>query len=203
MKVRVFVTDLLDANCYLISHQDQAIIVDPAGIGEEILEVLKEEQLKLIAVINTHGHVDHIAGNAWLKDKTGAPILIHRDDAEYLTNPDLNLSPFVSNDIIGPPADQVLDDQTVIHVGGEELKVIHTPGHTPGGICLLGPSFLISGDTLFKHSVGRSDFPGGDSRVLRESILKLKQLPPETIVYPGHGESTTIGDEIKYNMFMR
>lgn len=203
MEVKVFVSDLLEANCYLISHQAQGIVVDPAGIGEEVLSYLEENQIKLLAVINTHGHGDHIAGNAWLKEKTGVPIIIHQADAEYLTNTDLNLSSFIGYEVSGPPADQLLEDGSIIQVGDQELRVIHTPGHTPGGICLLAPGFLISGDTLFKHSVGRSDLPGGDSQILKESIMKLKELPGDTVVYPGHGPSTTIEAEIQHNMFMR
>lgn len=203
MQVKRFITELLDANCYVIISQGLAVIVDPAGIGEEVLTYLKEKQAKLIGIINTHGHVDHIAGNAWLKDKTGAPILIHHADAPYLTEPSLNLSNFLGQEITGPPADRLLNDKDIIQLGTDKLEVIHTPGHTPGGICLFGPGFLISGDTLFKSSVGRSDFPGGDGQILKESIMKLRELPLDTLVYPGHGASSTIGDEINNNLFMR
>lgn len=204
MEVRKFVSRLLAVNCYVVSEQDTAIVIDPVIEGEAVLAYLQARQLKLAAIINTHGHADHIAGNQWFREQTGAPVWIHATDAAYLTDPALNLSSMVMGEgMKSPEAERLLKDGDQIALGTAFLTVIHTPGHTPGSICLLGPGVLFSGDTLFRSSVGRSDFPGGDARVLRESLQKLKELPPATKIYPGHGQETTMAEELAHNFFLR
>jgi len=204
MEVRKFVSRLLAVNCYVVSEQDTAIVIDPVIEGEAVLAYLQARQLKLAAIINTHGHADHIAGNQWFREQTGAPVWIHAADAVYLTDPALNLSSMVMGEgMKSPEAERLLKDGDQIALGTASLTVIHTPGHTPGSICLLGPGVLFSGDTLFRSSVGRSDFPGGDARVLRESLQKLKELPPATRIYPGHGQETTMAEELAHNFFLR
>ena len=204
MEVRKFVSRLLAVNCYVVSEQDTAIVIDPVIEGEAVLAYLQARQLKLAAIINTHGHADHIAGNQWFREQTGAPVWIHAADAVYLTDPALNLSSMVMGEgMKSPEAERLLKDGDQIALGTAFLTVIHTPGHTPGSICLLGPGVLFSGDTLFRSSVGRSDFPGGDARVLRESLQKLKELPPATRIYPGHGQETTMAEELAHNFFLR
>jgi len=204
MEVRKFVSRLLAVNCYVVSEQDTAIVIDPVIEGEAVLAYLQARQLKLAAIINTHGHADHIAGNQWFREQTGAPVWIHAADAAYLTDPALNLSSMVMGEgMKSPEAERLLKDGDQIALGTAFLTVIHTPGHTPGSICLLGPGVLFSGDTLFRSSVGRSDFPGGDARVLRESLQKLKELPPATRIYPGHGQETTMAEELAHNFFLR
>ena len=144
-------------------------------------------------------------GNQRLRAATRAPIWIHQDDGPYLTDPNLNLAPLVTGgNYVGPAADRLLSHGEIIKVGGLELEVIHTPGHSPGSVCLLGPGFLFSGDTLFALSIGRSDLPGGDGKVLQESLKKLVQkVPTDTIIYPGHGEGTTMKRELTHNPFLR
>lgn len=204
MKIKVFPTDLLGANCYLVYNQNQAVVVDPAGVGDELTTVLTTLQLELIAIINTHGHVDHIMGNSWIKARTKAPIMIHEADGTYLDDPDLNLSVWVGGtSLTGPSADVLLVDQQMIEIGDKQLQVIHTPGHTPGCICLYHPDMLLSGDTLFKSAVGRTDLPGGNSHQLKNSLQKLKKLPGDTVVYPGHGQQSTIANEIQHNRYLR
>lgn len=205
MEVITFPTELLGANCYLIVHQGQAIVVDPAGIDLTYLEdSLVRQQAEIIAIINTHGHIDHTMANGKLKEKFKVPIMIHEADSNYLTDATLNLSTQILGvEVNEPGADQLLTDNQLIELGDFDLTVIHTPGHTPGGICLLGSDFLLSGDTLFRASIGRSDLPYGDPVALKESINRLKTLEPGLIVYPGHGPQSTIEYELANNPFMR
>ena len=138
-----------------------------------------------------------------MKELTNAKICIHQFDNDKLTNPELNFSIFFDYYVISPPADKFLEDNEIITIGSEQLKVLHTPGHSPGSICLLGDGFLITGDTLFFEGVGRTDLPGSDEDKLRNSIEeKLFILPDRTKVFPGHGGVTTIGHEKKYNPFI-
>jgi glyoxylase-like metal-dependent hydrolase (beta-lactamase superfamily II) len=151
-------------------------------------------------VVLTHGHYDHIGGLEQLKQTTGAAILIHDLDAYLLLNPIANGSLIFGRSFHTPQADKMLTDGDVIPFGNHSLKVIHTPGHTRGGICLASPGFILSGDTLFRNSVGRTDLPGSEPEKLIPSIRKkLLSLPDETKVYPGHGDSSTIGHERKRN----
>lgn len=204
MEIRKFVSRMMAVNCYVVSEQDTAVVIDPVVEVEMILDYLRKQELKLLAIVNTHGHADHIAGNQRLAVETGAPVWIHEADAAYLADPALNLSQMVLGEgMTSPKAERLLTDGDQITVGGTVLTVIHTPGHTPGSICLLGSGALFSGDTLFKASVGRSDFPGGDGKILRQSLQKLKKLPPETIIYPGHGQETSLKEELAHNFFLR
>jgi len=163
---------------------------------------MRERNLTVKAIVNTHGHADHIAGNAWFMEKTGAPLLIHIDEEAYLSSEELNLARLVRAEFPVVKADRLLKDGDFIPVGDGKLEVLHTPGHSPGGISLYAPGFVISGDTLFQGSVGRWDLPNGDRDVLQESVLRLARLPLDTVVYPGHGDSTTIRAEIKSNPFL-
>lgn len=198
-------------NCYIIADPDSnaAAVVDPGEPDPWITRTLAENGLKAELILLTHGHLDHIGGVTWLSRQTGAPVLVHRDDAPYLTDANLNGSAYFGSPIIAQPPDKLLSDGDEIAVGSLRLKVIHTPGHTPGGVCFyLAPSGgqkgqLLAGDTLFAGSVGRTDLPGGSHTQLIQSIReKLLPLPPDTMVYPGHGPATTIGDEKAYNPFL-
>jgi len=202
MIVKSFVTNDLAANCYVVHSGAEAIVVDPGGESSEIMAYLKEHQLRVIALINTHGHADHIGGNAWFAQQTGAPVWIHSLDAPYLTDENLNLAPFVGQEFPSITPARLLNDGDEIALGDETITVVHTPGHTPGGISLYWPGHLITGDTLFREGVGRTDLPGGDGSVLRDSLIKLGRLPLDTVVYPGHGESTTIEHEIRMNPYL-
>lgn len=196
----------LATNCYLVwcENTRQAALVDPGGKGEQLLAALEDRELQLKALVNTHGHADHMAGNSYLQAATGAEILIHAADAPMLVEPARNLSLFLGQDIKSPPAGRLLHDGDGVAVGQEELQVRHTPGHTPGGISLVAEGLVFSGDTLFAGSVGRTDFPGGSREELLRSIeSRLMVLPDETRVLPGHGPETTIGAERQSNPFLQ
>jgi len=210
MKIKKLVVGPLQANCYVVWDRagGSAAIIDPGGDPEEIISVVDDEKLKPVVLINTHGHIDHIAANRAIKERYDIPLLIHREDSASLTDPGLNLSAMGFGQLDSPPSDRELQDGDEIPVGEIMLKVISTPGHTPGGICLLisrsdQPDVIITGDTLFAGGVGRTDFPGGSWDLLMESIRnRLLSFPDETIILPGHGPHSTIGEERKSNPFL-
>jgi len=207
--VRCLEVGPLQANCYLFFDRSsgEAAVIDPGGDGELIAAELEREGVRPGVVINTHAHVDHIGANGYLLSRYGIPLAIHRLDAPALLDPQRNLAFLGGGRDISPPADQELDDGDAILVGNRSLFVLHTPGHTPGGICLLhknesGPSLIFTGDTLFAGSIGRTDFPGGSLSALLESVRRrLFSLAPDTVVFPGHGPATSIGREMVGNPF--
>lgn len=195
----------LDTNCYIISDLENkvSVVIDPGDEGEVILGEIKAKGCTLKAIINTHGHMDHIGANTFLKEKTGADIYIHADDADMLTDAAKNLSIYAGRSIVSPPADKLISDKDVLTFGNIKFKVIHTPGHSPGSISLRMGIDLFSGDTLFKKSIGRTDFINGDYTQIISSIKKkLLTLDGQTNVYPGHGEETTISYEKSNNPFV-
>jgi glyoxylase-like metal-dependent hydrolase (beta-lactamase superfamily II) len=197
-------------NCYVVRRDEAAVdcaIIDPGFDADDLLDFLTQRQLNPVAVAITHGHVDHIAGVATLRRQyPKIKVYIHKADAGLLTDPEANLSALAGSVVATEPADVRLQDGDTIDEAGIKLKVLHTPGHTLGGICLYAESeaIVFAGDTLFADSVGRTDFPGGDVEQLIESIqTKLFALPDKTAVYPGHGMRTTIGREKRANPFVR
>lgn len=186
-------------NCYLIGKKDgNAIVIDPGDDLEKIMALIDKNNLNVEKIINTHGHFDHITANSELKEKTNADIYIHEKDKEALVNPDKNLSTHLGqNNLVKlKEADHTLAEGDIIEIEDYKFKVLHTPGHSPGSICLhdKDKQVLISGDTIFSMGVGRTDFPGCSQEELINSIEnKLLNLPDETKVYPGHGQETTIG----------
>lgn len=195
----------MDSNCYIIGCPETklAAVVDPGAEGGRILARLKQLGLNCQYIILTHGHVDHIGALNEVRQGTGAKVLIHEKDAGMLTNPALNLSMFMGSMLKCKPADAFLADGDQVKLGNLVLEVLHTPGHTPGGISLQVGDHLITGDTLFAGSVGRSDFPGGNHQVMINSIkTKLLPYPDSTLVFPGHGPSSTIGAEKRSNPFL-
>jgi len=180
-----------------------ALVIDPADNAQEIIAVAKQNKLQINYIINTHGHVDHIGGNAEMQKLTGAKIIVHEDDAIMLTStPAMMLKMFGAKQ--SPPADILVKDGMIISAGNIELKVIHTPGHSPGGICLYTLGYIFTGDTLFVEAVGRTDLPGGSWQIMYNSIqTKLFTLPDDTKVMPGHNYgrtlTSTIGYEKKHN----
>jgi prepilin-type processing-associated H-X9-DG protein len=194
---------------YLIGCPEtgEGLVVDPAAGIDQIMAEANANKIKIRYIVNTHGHVDHIAGNADMKNRTNADIIVHSDDASMLVStPGMVLRMFGAKP--SPPADKTVKDGDTIDVGTVKLKVLHTPGHTPGGMCLFVDGHVLTGDTLFVGGVGRTDLPGGSWRVLLKSIQdKLLCLPDETKVLPGHNygstRTSTIGKEKKMNAFLR
>lgn len=194
----------LQTNCYIVVDPNlkKAVVVDPGDEGGRIWRMIQEEGWILEKILITHGHYDHIGGVASLKKASGAEVWIHEIDSEMLENPEKNFSFFMGSSY-ACQCDGFLKENQTIPVGSSELRVLHTPGHTQGSVSFLGNGFVIVGDTLFNNSVGRTDFPGSSGSVLLDSIRnKLLVLDDTTMVYPGHGPSTTIGDERKGNPFL-
>jgi glyoxylase-like metal-dependent hydrolase (beta-lactamase superfamily II) len=190
-------------NCYLVADEETkaAFIIDPAGDLEQIKNTIDEKAYDLKFIILTHGHGDHIGAVEGLKEAYDAVLLIHEEDAEMLRDHQLNLT-FRMGEKIEIEADQTFRGGETLMVGDLELRFLHTPGHTKGSSCVLVNDTLFSGDTLFLNSIGRTDLYGGDRRQIIESIKnKLLILPEETKVYPGHGQSTSIKNELKKNPF--
>lgn len=209
MKIKCLPVGLLQANCYLLADEGgKAAIIDPGGDPEAIFAVIEREGWTPIAVINTHGHIDHIAANRAMVERYSVPLLIHWEDAPGLRDPDLNLSSLGLGRLDSSPADRELGDGDEIRVGGLVLKVLATPGHSPGSVSLLlegddGPAVIFTGDTLFAGGVGRTDFPGGSLEQLVASIRdRLLVFPDETVILPGHGDASTIGEERRFNYFI-
>lgn len=202
MFLEKIVIDLMDVNCYIFGDDKtkEIAIIDPGGNTDLIIEKIGENNLKVIAIINTHGHIDHIAGNEIMKDYFNAPLLIHKKDSMMIKSIHENLSAFFEPSFVSPPADRLLDDNDIISIGSINLKVIHTPGHTQGSICLNFENIIFTGDTLFAGGIGRTDLSGGSEKDLMESInKKLLVFPDDTLIYPGHGPSSKIGIEKKHS----
>jgi hydroxyacylglutathione hydrolase len=197
----------MGANCYLFAclETKKAAVIDPGGDAKRIYKWVMDKGLTVQYILLTHGHVDHMGGVAELRKLLGNVLVgIHEADAGMLTDTRKNLSVFMGSNVVTKGADFLLQDGQVIDIGNEKLKVISTPGHTPGGVCFLSSEGLFSGDTLFAGSIGRTDFPGGSMPQLLKAIKeKLLILPDDTKVYPGHMQETTIGMEKRYNPFLQ
>ena len=198
MRVQAFIVGVLATNCYIVNCREtgNAVIIDPGfdSVAEatQIFRCVEEEKLKIKFVLNTHGHSDHIGGNEVLRKKYGVPVCIHELDAHEIDS----LNEETSTQTV------LLRDADLVEFKDAKLRVIHTPGHTPGSICLLGEKLVFTGDTLFAGGIGRTDFLGGSSRDLKLSLEKLLRLPESLIVYPGHGPETIIAEEKQDNPFL-
>ncbi len=196
---------LFQTNCYLVGcpESGQALVLDPGGEPTPILERAEALGLQIVLVVNTHGHFDHIVGNAALLRATGAGLAIHELDAPRLYAPEYDRSFLLGLTRERCRPTRLLRHGDTVSVGSLTYQVLHTPGHTPGGICLLGEGVLFSGDTLFHLGIGRTDLPGGDMDTLIHSLEQvLIPLPDDLVVYPGHGPKTTLGYEKRYNPFL-
>ncbi len=205
----VVTSQMFMQNCYILRapKSQDCLVVDPGVDIEAILNLLRRKDLRVAAILNTHGHLDHIAGNQAVKEAfPKAPLVIGQGDAFKLTDPAANLSAGYGVEIVSPPADQTVQHGQVLEMAGLKLEVRDTPGHSSGHVVFVLPDAepiqVIGGDVLFAGSVGRTDFPDGDMQQLVESIhQQLFTLPDDTVVWPGHGPATTVGEERRSNPF--
>ena len=205
LTIQSFAVMPFDENCYVVSDDTgEGVVIDPGGMAKEILAYIREAKLSIKAVLDTHGHCDHIGANDAIRDATEALLYIHKEDGAMISDIRLNLSAFMGFKVISRPAEHLLSEGDKISFGNSELEVIHTPGHTKGGVCFVGDGVAFTGDTLFAGSIGRSDFPDGSEVELIGNIKKkLLALPDETKVYSGHGPSSEIGWERKCNPYLQ
>lgn len=197
---------LLQSNCYLVycSNSRKAVIIDPGEEGDRILEAIRERRLQPVWILLTHGHGDHIGAIGFLKQHFSIPVAIHREEASMLTDPTVNMSSLFGLSITAPPADRLLKDGDVIDFEGKTISVLHTPGHSPGGVSYRIDQYVFTGDALFKGTVGRTDIPGGSHvRLIHGIKEKILALDDEVIVYPGHGPVTTVGEERRFNPYLQ
>lgn len=193
MKIYKLVLGMLATNCYIVaSKQGRAFVIDPGGEADRIKDFLAAHKLQAEATVNTHGHFDHVAADADL----GLPVYIHEDDAVMVRNPQEAITSAMFGTFKPVEPRRLLRDSDTITLDDLDIAVIHTPGHTPGGICLLLDQVLFSGDTLFRDGIGRTDFPGASPELMARSLKRLAGLKPSLRVYPGHGPETTLEREL-------
>jgi hydroxyacylglutathione hydrolase len=194
----------IQANCFILGCERtrEAAVIDPGGDVDEILMTLAKDKLRSVYIINTHGHFDHAADNKRLKEVTGAELLIHRADAPMILHQKTSGEMWGMKVDNSPAPDRYLEEGDVVTFGEISLKVLHTPGHSPGGISLVTDKIVFVGDTIFAGSIGRTDFPGGDYDGLIRSVReKIFPLGDDVVIYPGHGPKTTVGRERRSNPF--
>ncbi|MCK4838457.1 MAG: MBL fold metallo-hydrolase [Desulfobulbaceae bacterium] len=208
MLIKAMTVGSMSVCCYLAICEEtrEAVVIDPGGDDDKVLALCAREKVTVRYIVNTHGHPDHVCGNGAIKKSTGAKIVMHEDDAAFFAKPEVEQY-FSSLGLkSSPPVDKKVKDGDLLSFGKETLSVILTPGHTPGGMCLYNAPDLFTGDTLFVGGVGRTDFPGGDGRVMFRAIQeRLLVLPDQTVVWPGHGyggATSTIGEEKRSNPFL-
>jgi hydroxyacylglutathione hydrolase len=203
-KIHTIVVGGLQTNCYILQSNSAAIIIDPGDEPDRIVRFVQDIKVKPSQIIATHTHFDHVLGVDAIRAKLKIPFLIHCDDLSMLESMQSRVRQIMGFEVPQPPkVDSYLKDGDVLKVGDETIRVLHTPGHSPGSISLSGTGFVFTGDALFNQSIGRTDLPGGDLKTLIHSIKeRLFKLDDDIIVYPGHGPETTIGDEKLANPFV-
>ena len=206
MIINRYVLGMCQTNCYLVVDENsgECIVIDPGSMSQKLESDIETNNYTVKYIIFTHGHFDHIGGMEHYMNKYDKSLVVmHKNDIEAIVNEIDVFYVDMKNKENTVKKITLHSDSDVVSIGDTELSIIHTPGHTKGGICLYTDGVLFSGDTLFERSIGRTDFPGGDFKVLEASIKKLYNLPDNTVVYPGHGDTTTILDEKNGNPFVR
>ena len=205
VKIKKVVSGELGINCYIIYDDEtlKALIVDPGEDGDKVIAAIEAERLIPELLINTHGHYDHILSDDKIREKYKIPLAIHKDEVEMISDPQKNASVYFAKPTSVKAPEILLSDGEIVSLSFAKFKVIHTPGHSKGGICLLFDGFLISGDTLFAGTIGRTDFPGGDFGEMENSLKKLAVLDPSTVIYPGHASRTTLANELRHNPYLQ
>lgn len=203
MEVKRIVNGRWEENCYIISYQEKAIVIDPGGNIEQMLDYLNNNSLTVSAVLNTHAHFDHIVCVKDLVEKYNCPFYLHSKDERLLKSANFYMNLFEGDEKVRIPSVNFYIDkiESPLVIGNFLIDVLHTPGHTDGSVCFIINQNLFSGDTLFKGKVGRIDLPGANKLKLKESLIKLSTLKEILIVYPGHGEETTIEEELVSNNY--
>ena len=203
IKTEFILSGEFQENCYIVydDTSKKAIIIDPGQDGKKVIDKIEKLKLKPELLINTHGHFDHTFSDDIIRQKYNIPLAIHKDDTEMLSDACKNFSTIIGRPAIINDADIIFDKEETIETSFCKYSVIHTPGHSEGSICILINNVLFSGDTVFKNSIGRTDLYGGNYEELILSLQKIKKLPLDTIICPGHGPFTTLKDELKNNMY--
>ncbi len=204
MFIKKIIVGPLESNCYIIGNDDtkEAFVVDPGDEPDRIIDLILEERLKIKFIVCTHAHFDHVGAVPEIKEQTNAKIVIHGKDLELYENIDKQAILWGYKIDPLPPPDVIVSEGDELDVGNLAFKILHTPGHSPGAISIYGEDILITGDTLFAGSVGRTDLYGGDIGELKNTFKRLMTLPDKTKVLPGHGQETTIGKERVNNFFL-
>ncbi len=206
MKIIAMEVGYIATNCYLVINEEthHGVIVDPGGDAERIMGVAEKENVKIDAIFLTHGHGDHIMALSEVKECTGATVYISAEDADMLLDPVRNLTAFIGGKAGTTKADKFFNDGDEVEEAGIKFKIMATPGHTPGGICIMTGDVVFCGDTVFAESIGRTDFPGGSYKQLLKSIKdKILTLNDDVKLLPGHGPATTVGWERRRNPFLQ
>lgn len=204
IKIKKIISGVLETNCYVIYDSDNlhAVIVDPGQDGKKVIDEVEKDKLVPEMLINTHGHYDHILSDDQIRLRFNIPLAISKEDSFMLSDANKNGSTLFAVTTAVKDAEIFLKDNQEVKLSFTTFKVIDTPGHTKGGICLLFDGFLLTGDTLFAGTIGRTDFDDGNYQEMVDSLKKLKKLDPSIIIYPGHGSRTTLANELRHNPYI-
>jgi len=204
IRVKKIISGILKENCYVVYDCEslQAVIIDPGEDGEEVIYEIEKDKLKPEMLVNTHGHYDHVASDDQIRSEFKIPLAVHKYELEMLADSCKNASNLFGFPKTVKEPEIVLEDYQKVKLSFTTFKVVHTPGHTKGSICLLFKDFLITGDTLFAGTIGRTDLVGGDYEKILDSLSKIKKLDSRLIIYPGHGSRSTLANELRHNPYL-